>query len=193
MVFDVVSLTEKNFLMEISSSIPSPSQALQIRDSIHGQMQFARTYTLGLIAEVPEELWETPAAGIPSNFAWQIGHLAVAQYGLMLFRQRGRAEGDVDLMPGWFRKRYSRGTSAVDDPSPHPDRKTMLGMLEKIHIASMNFLRQAPAELLLEPTEMPYTAYPIKLGALLFCPLHESIHSGQIGLLRRAHGFPPVR
>jgi hypothetical protein len=54
-------------------------------------------------------------------------------------------------------------------------------------------MRETSPESLLEPTEMPFTAYPIKLGAFLFCPLHESIHSGQIGLLRRAHGLPPVR
>jgi hypothetical protein len=179
--------------MEISSALPTPAEVLGMRDGAIGQMEFARRYTLGLLSEVPEELWQVPPAGIPSHFAWQVGHLAVAQYGLMLFRQRGRAEGDVELMPGWFRKRYSRGTSAIEDPSPHPDRKTMLGMLDRIHIAAMEFMKQAPAELLLEPTEMPYTAYPIKLGAFLFCPLHESIHSGQIGLLRRAHGLSPVR
>jgi hypothetical protein len=69
----------------------------------------------------------------------------------------------------------------------------MLGMLDRIHHAAMAFMRETSPESLLEPTEMPFTAYPIKLGAFLFCPLHESIHSGQIGLLRRAHGLPPVR
>jgi hypothetical protein len=57
----------------------------------------------------------------------------------------------------------------------------------------MEFMRTAPPELLIEPTEMPYAAFPIKLGAFLFCPLHESIHAGQIGLLRRAHGLAPIR
>ena len=173
MDFDVVSLRVKIFLMEIPVTIPSPDAAIAMRDSTLGQMEFARKYTLGLLADVPEELWQREPQGTPTHFAWQIGHLAVAQYGLMLFRQRGRAEGDVELMPGWFRKRYSRGTKPSDDPSPHPDRQTMLGLLE--------------------PTEMPYAAYPIKLGALLFCPLHESIHSGQIGLLRRAFGLSPIR
>ena len=173
--------------------IPRLEEVASIRDGILGQMAFARTYTLQMIEGLPEDLWQATAVGIPSNFAWQIGHLAVAQYGLMLFRQRGRAEGDVELMPGWFRKRYSRGTNPMEDSSQHPPKTEMLGMLERIHLASMDFMRQAPAELLLEPTEMPYAAYPVKLGAFLFCPLHESIHSGQIGLLRRVHGLPPIR
>lgn len=179
--------------MEIPHPPPSRSDILPMRDAALGQMEFARNYTLGLISEIPEDLWQKAPEGLPSHFAWQIGHLAVAQYGLMLFRQRGRAEGDVDLMPGWFRKRYSRGTNALGDTTPHPDRQTMLEMLSRIHSASMEFMRQTSADLLMEPTEMPFAAYPIKLGAFLFCPLHESIHSGQIGLLRRAHGLAPIR
>ena len=179
--------------MENSGALPTPTQVLGMRDGAIGQMEFARNYTLGLISEVPDELWQTPPAGIPSHFAWQIGHLAVAQYGLMLFRQRGRAEGDLDLMPGWLRKRYARGSVPTNEETPEATKSEMLELLAKIHKAAMEFVPTMSAESLAEPTEMPYTAYPIKLGALLFCPLHESIHAGQIGLLRRAHGLDPVR
>ena len=65
-------------------------------------MKFMRSYTLQLLENIPGELWSTIPAGAPSHLAWQVGHLAVAQYGLMLFRQRGRAEGDIELMPGWL-------------------------------------------------------------------------------------------
>jgi hypothetical protein len=54
-------------------------------------------------------------------------------------------------------------------------------------------LSEIPAELLLDPVEMPYAAYPNKLGAILFCPLHEHIHAGQIGLIRRGLGLDPIR
>ncbi len=33
--------------------------------------------------------------------------------------------------------------------------------------------RTLEAEVLLEPIEMPFAGYPCKLGAVLFCPLHE--------------------
>ncbi len=49
------------------------------------------------------------------------------------------------------------------------------------------------AEVLLEPIEMPFAGYPCKLGAVLFCPLHEMLHAGQIGLLRRSLGLSPIR
>lgn len=88
--------------MENPNILPDLSEIPAMRDAGLGQMEFARAYTLQLLNDVSDDLWLAPTPGIPSNFAWQIGHIAVAQYGLMLFRQRGRAEGDLDLMPGWL-------------------------------------------------------------------------------------------
>ena len=171
----------------------SRESVLAMRDAVIGQIDFARRYTLELLENTPEELWPVVPKGASSHIAWQVGHLAVSQYGLMLFRQRGRAEGDLELMPGWLRKRFGRGSLPPTDPTEIPSRATLLECLSKIHVASMAALPSFSAEQLLQPTEMPYAAFPIKLGALLFCPLHESIHIGQIGILRRMHGLSPVR
>ena len=54
-------------------------------------------------------------------------------------------------------------------------------------------LQNVDPTVLLESVGMPYAAFPIKLGAILFCPMHEQIHAGQIGLLRRALGLESVR
>ena len=54
-------------------------------------------------------------------------------------------------------------------------------------------LANVDMNVLLETVDMPYAVYPNKLGAILFCPLHEQIHAGQIGVLRRALGLDPVR
>jgi len=166
---------------------------LAMRDAVKGQVEFVRNYTLGLLENTPDELWPIIPGGASTHVAWQVGHLAVSQYGLMLFRQRGRAEGDLELMPGWLRKRFGRGSIPPTDPLEMPDKSTLLECLNKIHNASMAALPTFSAEQLLEATEMPYAVHPIKLGALLFCPLHESIHIGQIGILRRLHGLAPVR
>lgn len=174
-------------------AIPNAEALLAMRDGVIGQMIFARNYTLDLLANVPDSLWTTVPAGGSSHFAWQVGHLAVAQYGLMLFRQRGRSEGDLELMPGWLRKKFGKGTTPSADPADNPSKEEMLGVLARIHAECLSTLPTFTADHLAEPTDMPYTAFPIKLGALLFCPLHESIHAGQIGMLRRLHGLTPVR
>jgi hypothetical protein len=170
-----------------------PEELMLGREQMLAQMRWARRYTLQLLESTPEEIWYTKPSGLPTNIAWQVGHLAVSQYGLMLFRQRGRHPGDLDLMPGWLRKQFGRGSSPPDLSEKAPTPSSLLERLDKINEQAMQEVQQLPAETLGEATEMPYTAYPIKLGALLFCPLHESLHAGQIGVLRRAHGLPPVR
>jgi hypothetical protein len=69
----------------------------------------------------------------------------------------------------------------------------MLRLLDKIHLQALTEARQLTAAVLAEPADMPYAIYPMKLGALLFAPLHESIHIGQIGLLRRLLGKATLR
>ena len=56
--------------------------------------------------------------------------------------------------------------------------------------------KEAPGytqELLSVSSEMPYSVFPNRFGGMLFCPQHEMIHAGQIGMLRRALGRAPIR
>ena len=76
-----------------------------------GQIRFARDYTLTLLDETPKDRWFEIPEGSSSNIAWQVGHLAVSQYGLLMFRIRGRDPADLELIPGKFRKAYSRGST----------------------------------------------------------------------------------
>lgn len=171
----------------------SGEQLLLARDLVLQQIAWARQYTKLLIDSIPLELWYQRPAGFNSHFAWQVGHLAVAQYGLMLFRQRGRLPGDLEIMPGWLRKQFGKGTTPSESAEGMPTPTDLLGLFDRIHQQALEEAAQLTATVLAEPTEMPFTAYPIKLGALLFCPIHEGIHAGQIGVLRRLHGLDPIR
>ncbi len=171
----------------------SPDDLLRGRDLLLKQTDWARQYTIQLIDSIPEKLWYVQPSGLKTHVAWQVGHLAVSQYGLMLFRQRGRMPGDLELMPGWLRKQFGRGTTPSESADGMPTPTDLLAMLNNINVQAHAEVSLLNAEQLAEPTEMPFTAYPIKLGALLFCPLHESIHAGQLGLLRRLHGLAPIR
>src|SRR5262245_36249532 len=68
-------------------SITAMSLSLAIQ-----QIEFARGYTLSLLADIDESDWFRLSDGCPTHIAWQVGHLAMAEYGLCLFRQRGRQE-----------------------------------------------------------------------------------------------------
>lgn len=178
-----------------SQSIPSLTieQLTVQRDVALGQIRFARQYTLNLLEHIEPELWNLTPEGAPSNLIWQVGHLAVSQYGLMLYRQRGREPEDLELVPGWFRKRFGRGSDPREAANTPTSAQEMLEILHRIDQKAHEQVAQLPIEGFGEATEMPYAVYPMRIGALLFCPLHESIHAGQIGLIRRLLGKPPVR
>ena len=157
------------------------------------QIRFAREYTLELLNATPPELWYETPADLPTHVAWQAGHLAYSQYGLLMFRIRGRTPDDLDLVPGTFRKRFGRGTTPPKTADGNPTPQELLQRLQTIHETGLAELSSITPQTLLEPIDMPYAGYPCKLGAVLFCPLHEQIHAGQIGLLRRAHGLESIR
>ena len=172
---------------------PDPATAATLLNGTIEQILSARTYTLGLLEETPKDRWFEIPDGLPCNIAWQIGHLAVSQYGLLMFRIRGRRPDDLDLVPGRFRKTYSRQTTPTDNPSNQPSSDELIARLTRIHETALSELRQLEPDILLEEVDHPWTAWPVKLGAIMFCPLHEQIHAGQIGLIRRGLGLDPVR
>ena len=158
-----------------------------------GQIRFAREYTQSLIADLePSDWFRQPTEGV-THLAWQIGHLAMAQYGLCLFRMRGRADVDTELMTSAFRKKFSKGTTPDPDPSRNPSPEEICGVFNRVHEQSLLELPEFSELVLDEPIELPYTAFPTKFGGLLFCSHHEMLHAGQIGLLRRLLGKAPVR
>jgi len=178
---------------ESTPTVPSPDAAVQILRAATDQIRFARAYTLQLLDATPDPDWFTMPAGLPTHIAWQVGHLAVSQYGLLMFRIRGRSPDDLELIPSKFRKAYGRSSAPNPDASKQPSPDELRQRLERVFDAGLDELSRITAGVLLEPVDMPYAAYPNKLGAILFCPLHEHIHAGQIGLIRRALGLEPVR
>ncbi len=157
------------------------------------QIQFARQYTLSLLADIEDDAWFTMPAGCVTHIAWQVGHLAMAQYGLCLFRIRGRQPVDTDLMTSAFRKKFSKSSIPDPDPANQPSPAEIREVFERLHDQSLSEMAGYDEATLNEPVDMPYTAYATKLGGLLFCSHHEMLHAGQIGLLRRLLGKTPVR
>lgn len=181
----------------MNASEPTPTvsadSALTMLESAIGQIKFARQYCLELLDNTPHELWFEMPASLPTHVAWQVGHLTVSQYGLLMFRIRGRHPDDLELIPSRFRKAYSRSSKPTLDTSRQPSAGELRERMGLVYERSLTELENVTSETLLEPVDMPYAAYPNKLGAILFCPIHEHTHIGQIGLLRRALGLDPVR
>src|SRR5687767_13912071 len=126
------------------------------------QIEFARSYVLSILAEIDDAEWFAMPPGCPTHVAWQVGHLAMAEYGLCLFRMRGRQPIDLELMTSTFRKQFSRGSAPDADASKYPPAAEIRATLDRVHA---QVLKEAPsftAEQLQEPVEMPYAVEATK-------------------------------
>lgn len=159
------------------------------------KIEFARNYTMISLEGLSDEDWywvpENPHEYV-THIAWQVGHIAMSEYGLTLFRQRGRKLEDSELMSGKFRKLFMKGTTPSPDRDAYPAPDEILDVLNKVHL-QMRAEIASLEETLDEESGPPHAAYATKYGALLFAPDHEMLHAGQIGMLRRMMGKPPMR
>jgi hypothetical protein len=157
------------------------------------QIEFARKYNLGLIADIADSDWfRMPTPGV-THVAWQVAHLAMAEYGLCLFRMRGRREEDIDLMSSDFRKKFSKGTVPNPDPAQNPTPAEIRQVLSRVHERAMTELAGYTDADLDTPVDEPHAVFNTKIGAIFFCSVHEMMHAGQIGLMRRLLGKSPIR
>ncbi|HPM84627.1 MAG TPA: DinB family protein [Candidatus Anammoximicrobium sp.] len=157
------------------------------------QIEFARGYTLSLLDGLTAEDWFRRPTEADTHIAWQIGHLAMAEYGLCLFRIRGRQPEDLDLMSSKFRKQFSKGSQPDPEPANNPTPAELRSVLDRVHQQAAKELAACTEQQLAEPIDEPFAVTPTKLGALFFCSHHEMLHAGQIGLLRRLLGKSPLR
>ena len=156
------------------------------------QIKQTRRYTLRLLENTDESEWfRQPAEGV-THIAWQVGHLAMAEYRLALERIRGRNPEDASLISDEFQAHFRRDSVPNPDASCYPALTEICAVLDRVH---QQALRELPAlteqDLDSQPTA-PHPLFDTKLGALLWCAQHEMLHAGQIGLLRRLLGRPPV-
>lgn len=157
------------------------------------QIEFARGYMLATLADIDEAAWFTMPPGCPTHVAWQVGHLAMAEYGLCLFRQRGRQAVDLELMSSSFRKQFSRGSVPSADATSYPAPAEIRSTLDRVHAQVLLEAASFSTAQLQEPVEPPFAVEATKLGSLVFCSHHEMLHAGQLGLLRRFLGKAPIR
>jgi hypothetical protein len=156
------------------------------------RIESARRYTTNLLNHIPPTDWfRMPREGV-SHVAWQVGHLAMAEYRLALERVRGKRPEDEQILPALFLERFGKGSRPTADAAAYPPIEEIRQVFDTVHrhvraeVAVMN------AAALQEPPAASHTLFTTKLGSLLWCAEHEMLHGGQIGLIRRLLGSQPL-
>lgn len=155
------------------------------------EIETARRYSLKLLEGVDDRLWfRQPAEGV-THIAWQVGHLAAAQYMLCVTRLRGELPEDQELFGPGVRDLFIRGSVPAADPAKYPSPGELREILDRVHaLARATAMAQSDAELAATAIGKPHSLFDTKMGALFWCARHEMLHAGQIGLLKRLLGIP---
>lgn len=157
------------------------------------QIVFARNYTIELLDETPATEWFRQPPGGVSHIAWQVGHLACAEYRLALWRIRGSQPQDSELISEKHRNLFGYESVPDADPTKYPSQAELRAFFDQIHEQVLRELRGMNASEMDQPVLHPHPFAPTKLHALLWCAHHEMLHAGQIGQLRRQLGYPPLQ
>jgi len=157
------------------------------------QIQSAREYTESLLQDLSDEEWYVMPDGCPSHIAWQVGHLAMAEYALCLLRVRGKLPEDATIIENDFLRAFKKGSVPSSNAATHYSPQQLRDVLQRVHAHALQAIQGYDEAMLNEPLPEPYFVFPNKLGSLLFCAAHEMLHAGQIGMIRRLLGKPPVR
>lgn len=160
------------------------------------QLGVARAFTEKYLDGLePHEWFWQPGDGI-NHVAWQVAHLAFAQYALCLKRVRGERDEDEQLIPAEFIRRYGRGTTPSSDPSDNASLEEIRSVFDRVFAQTLQELSgvtdaelDVPAH---PPSTAPHPMFSTKLGAIEWCGQHEFLHCGQIVLLRRLMGKEPT-
>jgi hypothetical protein len=163
----------------------------RLRDALD-RIAFARGYTVGFLDTIDPADWYWMPAGGVTHVAWQVGHLAFAQYMLCLKRVRGPRPDDEQVIPAAFLKAFGRESVPDPDPANCPSPAEIRATFDRVHRRVLADLADFPDSDLDSPLDPPHRIAKTKIECLRWCGAHELIHAGQIALLRRLFGQRPV-
>jgi hypothetical protein len=154
------------------------------------QIVFARNYTIGLLDQTHAEEWFRLPPGGVSHVAWQVGHIAFSEYRLALWRIRGERPDDGALFSSDFKRLFGAASVPQADSTYSPSE--LRAVLARVHQQVLRELPGLDEGELDQPVPHRHPFATTKLRALLWCAHHEMLHAGQIGLMRRHLGYPPM-
>ena len=153
----------------------------------------ARGYTEQLLNKISLDDWfRQPNEGV-THVAWQVGHLAVAEYAITMRRIRGPRPQDEALIPNEFLEKFGRLSVPHPDPKANPEPARIREVFDHVHRQALAEIESLSDSELDESTaEPPHPMHRTRFEALQWCSQHEFLHAGEIALLRRLLGSDPL-
>ncbi|MCB1190631.1 MAG: DinB family protein [Leptospiraceae bacterium] len=148
----------------------------------------ARGYALKLVKDIPENRWFEIPKNNYSNLLWQFGHVLASEYRLALLRVRGENESDKSFIPSDFISTFAKGSHANSTIAYTVKELFNIGELlaetiekESNHWDDSFLLQKVEGDI--------HPMFSFRIEALEYSALHDFLHCGQIGIIRRQLGF----
>ena len=117
---------------------------------------------------------------------WLVGHLVLTE-------QRFHAvfEAKSPALPDGFDKRFARDETAPRQ-GDYGDTSALMKLFDEQRNITIDRVCQFTNEQLIVPLLQPHPRFSTLGEAAVFCALHTTVHAGQITMIRRSLGKPPV-
>lgn len=135
----------------------------------------------------PEEFHHQPMPGVNSA-AWVLGHLILTER-----RTLGAFEGvKLPPLPDGFEANFAQTGKPAGDQHALGDGPELVALFDATRATLVDAVRAAPPEKLAgaPPRNSPFFSTLGEMAA--FMGQHTALHVGQVTLIRRSLGYPPV-
>ena len=135
----------------------------------------------------PTEWHYQPVPGV-NTVAWLVGHLVLVEH------RRAVALHATDLpeLPAGFEGRYTATRQTAVSQTDLDSSTVLTRLFHEVRGRLVAAVVVAPASLLAEPLATPNSLFATVGESVLFMGQHAALHLGQITVIRRLLGYPPV-
>lgn len=136
----------------------------------------------------PEHFARQPIPGVNST-AWVVGHLALTDRRLLANRL---GVTDLPPLPAGFEARFATTRAAAGTQSDLGNPAELVALFDAHRLRLIEAVRAAPADVLNRPLDAPHPLFATVGEAVGFMAVHTAMHLGQVTVIRRSLGYPPV-
>jgi hypothetical protein len=130
------------------------------------------------------ELLHRPVAGC-NHINWQVGHLIAAEHGLI-----AKAVPNLKPLPAGFAEKYTKETSALDDPQAFCDKAELIRLANEVRAETLAALEKMSDADFDKPSGVDFAP---TFGSLFSLQgSHWLMHAGQWAVIRRQLGRAPL-
>ncbi|MEW4530439.1 DinB family protein [Maioricimonas sp. JC845] len=162
---------------------------MTLKERLKQALVHARSLTMGMLNEIndPQDWIRRPVPG--SNHAlWIAGHLGSADNAFIGFMHPNRK-----IQRDAYAELFGRGSVVRDELSDYPDAQELVAFMQDRRQVLLDILDGCSDEDFTRPTPEGAPPFMFDWGAVFqMTAWHESLHTGQLTVIHRMIGQPPL-